>query len=55
LAGTGEVTSVGKQKLDGTHAGQQLEVVALGYGMHAFILNGLLILFLRFHYYTSLV
>jgi hypothetical protein len=35
--------------------GQRLGAVTLGYGTHVFILNGRLILFLRFHYCTSIV
>jgi hypothetical protein len=33
-------------------AGQRLRAVTLGYGMHAFILNGRLILILRLHFCT---
>jgi hypothetical protein len=35
--------------------GQRLGLVALDYGMHAFILNSILILFFHFHYCTSIM
>jgi hypothetical protein len=55
MGGTSEVTSVNKRELDGARVGQQLRAVTLGYGMHDFILNGRLILFLLLHYCTSIV